>query len=140
MKYTLKFIKDDNDTLLVISKDFQEFITYGKDEEETLEDAKNALLTVIMGRFQDREVVPFGAHDAAYPFVEVSSLVTLKIAMHNAMVEKNLRKADLTCLLKLNPIQIDRLLDLNYATKLDTLESVLITLGKEVTISIQDVA
>lgn len=140
MKYALKFIKDDNDTLLIVSKDFQEFITYGNDEKEALEHAKNALLTVIMGRFQDREVVPFGARDAAYPFVEVSSLVILKIAIHNAMVEKNLRKADLTRLLKLNPIQIDRLLDLNHATKLDSLESTLITLGKEVTISIQDAA
>ncbi|WP_039761481.1 type II toxin-antitoxin system HicB family antitoxin, partial [Bartonella queenslandensis] len=95
MKYALKFIRDDNDTLLVVCKDFQEFITYGNDEKEALENAKNALLTVIMGRFQDREVVPFGARDTAYPFVEVSSLVTLKIAIHNAMVEKDLRKADL---------------------------------------------
>ncbi|WP_246743991.1 hypothetical protein [Bartonella raoultii] len=47
-------------------------------------------------------------------------MITLKIATHNAMVEKNLRKVDLTRLLKLNPIQIDRLLDLNHATKLDS--------------------
>ncbi|PIT67994.1 MULTISPECIES: HicB family protein [Bartonella] len=140
MKYALKFIKDDNDTLLVVSKDFQEFITYGNDEKEALEHAKNALLTVIMGRFQDREVVPFGARDAAYPFVEVSSLVILKIAIHNAMVEKNLRKADLVRLLKLHPIQIDRLLDLNHATKLDALESTLIALGKEITINVQNAA
>ncbi|UTO28721.1 type II toxin-antitoxin system HicB family antitoxin [Bartonella harrusi] len=140
MKYAIKFIKDDNDTLLVISKDFQEFITYGNDEKEALEQAKNALLTVIMGRFQDREVVPLGAYDAIYPFVEVSSLVTLKIAIHNAMIEKNLRKADLVRLLELHPIQIDRLLDLNHATKLDALESTLLTLGKEVTIHVQDAA
>ncbi|WP_375702198.1 type II toxin-antitoxin system HicB family antitoxin [Bartonella sp. AA89HNZF] len=140
MKYALKFIKDDNDTLLVVSKDFQEFITYGNDEKEALEHAKNALLTVIMGRFQDREVVPFGARDAAYPFVEVSSLVILKIAIHNAMIEKNLRKADLVRLLKLHPIQIDRLLDLNHATKLDALESTLIALGKEITINVQNAA
>ncbi|WP_375621142.1 type II toxin-antitoxin system HicB family antitoxin [Bartonella sp. AA97HXZ] len=140
MKYAIKFIKDDNDTLLVISKDFQEFITYGNDEKEALEQAKNALLTVIMGRFQDRESIPFGHRDIAYPFVEVSSLVTLKIAIHNAMIEKNLRKADLVRLLKLHPIQIDRLLDLNHATKLDALESTLIALGKEVAINIQDAA
>ncbi|WP_375707599.1 type II toxin-antitoxin system HicB family antitoxin [Bartonella sp. AA1HLJMS] len=140
MKYAIKFIKDDNDTLLVVSKDFQEFVTYGNDEKEALEQAKNALLTVIMGRFQDREPIPFGHRDIAYPFVEVSSLVTLKIAIHNAMIEKNLRKADLVRLLKLHPIQIDRLLDLNHATKLDALESTLIALGKEVAINIQDAA
>ncbi|EJF79601.1 type II toxin-antitoxin system HicB family antitoxin [Bartonella doshiae] len=140
MKYAIKFIKDDNDTLLVVSKDFQEFITYGNDEKEALEHAKNALLTVIMERFQDREPIPFGHRDIAYPFVEVSSLVTLKIAIHNAMIEKNLRKADLVRLLKLHPIQIDRLLDLNHSSKLDTLESTLIALGKEVAINIQDAA
>ncbi|WP_375607163.1 MULTISPECIES: type II toxin-antitoxin system HicB family antitoxin [unclassified Bartonella] len=140
MKYAIKFIKDDNDTLLVVSKDFQEFITYGNDEKEALEQAKNALLTVIMGRFQDREFIPFGHRDIAYPFVEVSSLVTLKIAIHNAMIEKNLRKADLVRLLKLHPIQIDRLLDLNHATKLDALESTLIALGKEISINIQNAA
>ncbi|WP_019218558.1 hypothetical protein [Bartonella florencae] len=140
MKYALKFIKDDNNTVLVVSKDFQEFITYGNDEKEALEHAKNALLTVIMGRFQDREVVTFGARDAAYPFVQVSLLVTLKIAIHNAMVEKNLRKADLMRLLKLHPIQIDRLLDLNHETKLEALESTLHILGKAVTIGINDAA
>ncbi|WP_455475881.1 type II toxin-antitoxin system HicB family antitoxin [Bartonella sp. B17] len=140
MKYAVKFVKDDNDTLLVISKDFQEFITYGSNEKEALENAKNALLTVIMGRFQDRETVPFGNHDIVYPFVEVSSLITFKIAVHNAMIEKNLRKADLVRLLKLHPVQIDRLLDLNHATKLDVLESTLLTLGKEVTIKVQDAA
>ncbi|WP_455466416.1 type II toxin-antitoxin system HicB family antitoxin [Bartonella sp. B39] len=140
MKYAIKFIKDDNDTLLVVSKDFQEFITYGNDEKEALEHAKNALLTVITGRFQDREPIPFGHRDIAYPFVEVSSLVTLKIAIHNAMIEKNLRKADLVRLLKLHPIQIDRLLDLNHSSKLDALESTLIALGKEVAINIQDAA
>ncbi|WP_246588263.1 type II toxin-antitoxin system HicB family antitoxin [Bartonella raoultii] len=105
-----------------------------------MEHAKNALLAFIMGRFQGREIIPFGARDPTYPFVKVSSLVTLRIAIHNAMVEKNLRKADLTRLLKLNPIQIDRLLDLNHATNLDSLESTLITLGKGITISIQDAA
>ncbi|AQX31548.1 addiction module antidote protein, HigA family (plasmid) [Bartonella schoenbuchensis R1] len=53
MKYAIKFIQDDNDTLIVIAKDFQEFITYGNNEREALEHAKNALLTVIEGRFQD---------------------------------------------------------------------------------------
>ncbi|MBA9083507.1 MULTISPECIES: type II toxin-antitoxin system HicB family antitoxin [Bartonella] len=140
MKYAIKFIQDDNDTLIVIAKDFKEFITYGNNEKEALEHAKNALLTVIEGRFQDREVIPFGTHNTAYPFIEVSSLITLKIAIHNAMVEKNLRKADLVRLLQCHPIQIDRLLDLNHATKLDALEYALLTLGKSVTIDIQDAA
>ncbi|EJF86084.1 hypothetical protein [Bartonella rattimassiliensis] len=74
--------------------------------------------------------IPCRAYDVAYPFVEVSLLITLKIAIHNAVVEKNLRKADLTRLLKLHPIQIDRLLDLNHETKLETLESTLHILGK----------
>ncbi|WP_442894431.1 hypothetical protein [Bartonella sp. CB60] len=43
-------------------------------------------------------------------------------------------------LLKLHPIQIDRLLDLNHATKLDALETTLLAFGKEVTINIQDAA
>ncbi|MET3560540.1 antitoxin HicB [Bartonella japonica] len=140
MKYALKFIKDDNDTLLVTAKDFQEFITYGENEKEALENAKDALLTVIMGRFQDRESIPCRADEVAYPFVEISLLVTLKIAIHNAMVEKNLRKADLTRLLKLHPIQIDRLLNLNHETKLETLESTLHILGKAVTVNIKDAA
>lgn len=140
MKYALKFIKDDNDTLLVTAKDFQEFITYGENEKEALENAKDALLTVIMGRFQDRESIPYIACDVSYPFVEVSLLITLKIAIHNAMVEKNLRKADLTRLLKLHPIQIDRLLDLNHETKLETLESTLHILGKVITVNIKDAA
>nr|CDP79433.1 putative transcriptional regulator [Bartonella schoenbuchensis] len=140
MKYAIKFIQDDNDTLIVIAKDFQEFITYGNNEKEALEHAKNALLTVIEGRFQGREVIPFGTHNIAYPFIEVSSLITLKIAIHNAMVEKNLRKADLVCLLQCHPIQIDRLLDLNHTTKLDALEYALLTLGKSVIIDIQDAA
>lgn len=33
MKYALKFIKDDNDPLLVTAKDFRKFIAYGKNEK-----------------------------------------------------------------------------------------------------------
>ncbi|EJF86085.1 type II toxin-antitoxin system HicB family antitoxin [Bartonella rattimassiliensis] len=58
MNYALKFIKNDNDTLFVTAKDFQGFITYGKNEKEALENAKDALLTVIIRCFQEREIYP----------------------------------------------------------------------------------
>ncbi len=34
MKYAIKFIRDGNDTFLVISKDSKEFIIYGQNEKK----------------------------------------------------------------------------------------------------------
>ncbi len=47
MKCAIKFISDYNDLLLVVSKNFQEFIIYGNSEKKALEYAKMHFIPVI---------------------------------------------------------------------------------------------
>ena len=59
-------------------------------------------------------------------------LVKLKLELHNHMLSSNTSKALLARQMGLNGAQIDRLLDVAYASKVEALEQALFLLGYEV--------
>ncbi|RKR64013.1 antitoxin HicB [Yokenella regensburgei] len=63
-------------------------------------------------------------------------LTCLKAALHNAMISTGTRKADLARKLNQKGPQIDRLLDVSHASKVETLEQALYLLGYEVSVSV----
>ncbi|EKT58544.1 hypothetical protein [Providencia sneebia] len=68
--------------------------------------------------------------------VHLPILSCLKIALHNAIIHTNTRKVDLARKLNLNLQQIDRLLDIEHASKVDTLEQALYLLGYDVNLTV----
>ena len=60
----------------------------------------------------------------------------LKIALHNAMLTTKTKKADLARKMNLNSAQIERLLDINQTSKIDSLEQALYLLGYHIAISV----
>ncbi|TXE35675.1 hypothetical protein FOT61_19825 [Serratia marcescens] len=71
--------------------------------------------------------------------VHLPALVTLKIELHNAMLRKNTGKAALARKLGFNGGQMERLLDIGYASKIEALEQALYLLGYEVRVTISEV-
>lgn len=69
--------------------------------------------------------------------IHIPVLTCLKAALHNAMIETDTRKAELARKLNLNGPQIDRLFDVEYASKVETLEQALYLLGREVLVSVK---
>lgn len=71
--------------------------------------------------------------------IHLPALVALKIELHNAMLRKNTGKAELARKLGFNGGQMERLLDLGYASKVEALEQALYLLGYEVRVTISEV-
>jgi antitoxin HicB len=131
MRYPVELQPDDNDTILVGSPDFPEMHTFGGDEAEALRHAVDAIETVIIGRMADREPIPdpgpIGRHSVVLP-----AQSALKVELYRAMLADGLRKADIARLLGWHPPQVDRLLDLRHASRLEQLEAAFRALGRSI--------
>ena len=139
MRYSVDLTPDDNDTLLVTSPDFPEMTTFGDDEADALRHAADAMETVIVGRMLDREPIPhpgpIGRHSVVLP-----TQTALKVELYRAMLADGLRKADMARLLGWHPPQVDRLLDLRHASRLDQIEGAFRALGRSIEFEISKAA
>lgn len=134
MRYPITLTPDDNGTVLATCPALPEVTTYGDDEADALARAKDAVLTAMMGRVSDRQIISIPT-SAPGPYVEVGPLIDLKVQLHNAMVEAGLRKADLTRRLGVHPPQVDRLLDLDHGSTLDQLDAAMRAVGRRIEIT-----
>ena len=133
LRYPIVLTSDDNDTLFVESPDFPELKTFGADEHDAKHRAADAVVSVIAARIAGREPVP-SPSIAADPVAVLRASDALKIALYQAMRADGVGKADLARRLECHLPQVDRLLDLMHASKLDQLEAALRALGRDVTI------
>ena len=138
-RYPILLVDDDNGTVLVRAPDLPEAVTFGDDRSEALVRAVEAIETAIMGRIADREEIPIpgGVADA---WVSLPSLSAAKISLYQAMREDGLGKADLAKRLGWHLPQVDRLLDLSHASRLDLIERALETLGRVLVVSVDRAA
>jgi antitoxin HicB len=139
LRYAVSLSRDDNGTVLVTFPDFPEAATFGEDRDEALLRAVDALETAIQGRIGDREDIPLPSA-GAQSVVELPMQTSLKVLLYRAMRERGLRKAALARRLGWKAPQVDRLLDLRHASRLDQLEAAFIALGKRVDVVVNDAA
>jgi antitoxin HicB len=140
LAYPVDLQPDTNGTLLVTFPEFVEAVTYGDDESDALLRAEGALETVLAARIDDREDIPLPSPPAGRPCVVLPALTAAKVLLYRAMREAGVRKADLARRLGWHGPQIDRLLDLNHASRLDQIEAALAVLGKRLKIDLADAA
>jgi antitoxin HicB len=138
LRYPVVLERDDNDTLLVSFPDIPEAHTFGDDETDALERAKDALVTALEARIRDRESIPKPSSIAkGMASVPVPALVELKLGLYETMRAHKVGRAALARTLDVHMPQVDRLLDLRHQSRLDLLEVALGSLGCEVTVSVQ---
>ncbi len=115
--------------------------TFGDDEQEALTRAVDALETMFMGLIECREDIPRprtpkrGEKTVALP-----ALTTAKLELYQAMRAAGVGKAELARRLNCHLPQIDRLLDLSHASRLDQLEQAFAALGKRLEVAILNAA
>ena len=133
---TLKF--DEATKVYTVSfVDIPEAITLGDTIEEALSMAADALLTAMDFYFEDRRPVPMPSKPAkGQHTVRLPASVWAKVLLLNEVCIQNLRPIDIARLLGVRPQEVNCILDLNYATKIDTIEAALKALGKELKISV----
>ena len=140
LAYPVDLERDTNGTLLVTFPEFAEAVTFGDDESDALLRAVDALETVLAARIDDREEIPLPSPAVGRPSVVLPALTAAKVLLYRAMRERGVRKADLARRLGWHGPQIDRLLDLNHASRLDQIEAALAALGKRLTLDLADAA
>jgi antitoxin HicB len=135
--YSAKLEPDDNGTVLVTFPDFPEATTFGADADEALMHATDALLTVIAARIDDREDIPEPSPVTSdLQPVELPALAEAKVLLYRAMRAAAVRKAELARRLGWHLPQVDRLLNLGHASRLDQIEAAARALGKRLKVTI----
>lgn len=133
-------LKREGNVILVSFPDFPGVATFGDDEADAMTRAVDALETMLMGMIQDREPIPAPRATKRGRFVTLPALTAAKIELYLLMREKGVGKAELARRLKCHLPQIDRLLDLQHASRLDQLEQAFLAIGKRLRISLEDAA
>jgi antitoxin HicB len=138
LRYPVKIMHEDG-AVVVTFPDFPGVQTFGDDEPEALARAVDALETMLMGMIEDREEIPVRAARRGR-FVTLPALTEAKIELYRQMRSAKVGKAELARRLNCHLPQIDRLLDLGHASRLDQIEQAFLALGKRLTLSLEDAA
>jgi antitoxin HicB len=121
---------------VVTFPDVPESITQGEDEDEALLYAVEALESALLFYINDRTPLPVPSAAAGRPTVRPSALECAKLGVYRAMTEQGLRKTDLARRLGWHLPQVDRLFDLNHASRFDQIEAAARALGRHVEVRV----
>ncbi|MCK9507354.1 MAG: type II toxin-antitoxin system HicB family antitoxin [Pigmentiphaga sp.] len=131
--YTLTL--DDNDTLLIQFPDVPEAVAVAESEADAPKQAAEGLEAALQMYVDARRPLPAPFFTDG-PTVTLHTTATAKLLLANEMALQGIRKADLARSLGVHPPQVDRLLDLGHATRMDRLESALAVLGKRLELTL----
>jgi len=140
LAYPVELEADDNGTVLVTFVDVSEAITFGVDKGEALLRAVDAFETALAGYIADRRDIPEPSPAKRRPTVSPTPLAAAKIALYQTMRAQGVSKAALGRRLGWHMPQVDRLLDLAHASRLDQIDTALRILGKALSVDVHDAA
>ncbi|HEX3497896.1 MAG TPA: type II toxin-antitoxin system HicB family antitoxin [Stellaceae bacterium] len=136
--YPVTLAPDDNGTILVAFPDIPFAHTFGKDEDDALARAVDALESAFVTIIADREDVPVPSKARrGQKVVALPAVSAVKVALYEAMRASGIRKADLARRLGWHMPQVDRLLDLRHASRMDQIEAALDVLGKRLVMDVK---
>jgi antitoxin HicB len=130
MRYPVKLVKDGK-FILVTFPDIPEAITQGDDREDALLHAADALETALDFYFEDnRSVPPPSKPKRGQEVVELPMSVSAKVLLLNEMIEQKVRPTELARRMKTTPQEVNRIINIRHATKIDRIASAVSALGK----------
>ena len=139
LRYPVILEPDTNDTILVSFPDFPEAHTFGDDENEALARAVDLLEDVLADHIENRrEIPPPSKARKRDRLVTLPVLTEAKVRLYGEMRTSGIRQAELARRLGCHMRQVDRLLDLSHASRLDQIEAAFAALNKRIVIEIQD--
>ncbi|HAT2743907.1 TPA: hypothetical protein I8372_001475 [Citrobacter farmeri] len=128
---------EDTGQYEIVYRDFSNLHSVALTEDDIELEAKDGLTAMIGDLIDSRIPIPLPSTPNDGDFViHLPVLICLKAALHNAMISTGTRKADLARKLNQKGPQIDRLLDVSHASKVETLEQALYLLGYEISVQI----
>ena len=138
-RYPVVLEPDTNGTILVSFPDLPEAHTFGDDAQDAIARAVDCLETALGMRIDDRKEISAPAKTRG-PYVTLPSLSEAKVELYKAMRAAQVRKAELARRLGVKMPQVDRLLDLNHASRMDQIDAAFAALNKRLEILVKDAA
>jgi antitoxin HicB len=136
--YAIRFEEDSAPGLAMFCRDLPELNSYGDDRESTINEALDAIETTLSIYVDQRRVIPVAsAPEAGEHVVRLPAVTVAKIALWNAMMERDMRKADLCRLLGVHQAQGDRLVDFLHTSKIEQLEAALKAFDLRLSVTVQ---
>ena len=137
LNYPVILKPDSNDTVLVSFPDVPEAHTFGDDEAEALLRAVDALETALEFYTDAGEDLPSASKPRrGQRTVRPCAQACIKLGIYQAMREQGVRKSELARRLGWHMPQVDRLLDMRHATRLEHAESALSALGRHLDVAV----
>ena len=139
--YPVKLERAEEGGYTVTFPDVPGAITEGDDEAEALRRAADALETILATYIKDGKPLPRPRGERGRKrTVRPSALGCMKMALHEGMQAQGMGKAALARRLGWHLPQVDRILDLAHASKVEQIEAALAALGLVVRVEIERAA
>lgn len=128
---------EESETYEITYRDFDNIHAVAYTEDDIELEASDILHVGLEEFISSKMPIPMPSEPQSGDFiVYLLPISCLKIALHNAMLTTKTKKADLARKMNLNSAQIERLLDINQTSKIDSLEQALYLLGYHIAISV----
>jgi antitoxin HicB len=130
MRYPALFTPEEG-KIVVRFRDIPEAITQGDDEREAIEMAEDVLISAMDFYFEDRRAVPLpSAPEPGERMIGLPLSVASKVLLLNEMLAQKIGPSELARRMDSLPQYVNRMIDLNHTTKIDTIEKAMAALGK----------
>jgi antitoxin HicB len=133
MRYPVD-LQPDSGGYVVSFPDIPEALTQGDTREEALAMALDALITAFDFYFEDNQPIPLPS-EVTGDYVEVPLSVASKVLMLNALIESGLTRVELADRIGIKKQEVNRLINLQHATKIDAIQKAMNALGKQLEIT-----
>ena len=118
--------------------DIPEALTSGRTREEALDMARDALEEAMEFYFEDHRPVPRPSTPApGQEVVELPAWLSAKVLLLNEMVAQSVTAAELARRLRTSPQSVQRIIDLDHATKIDTIADAFRALGRRLDFTVR---
>src|SRR5271157_2679044 len=139
--YPARFTAGSDGRTLVEFVDLPRVSTDGKDDQEAMEEAIDALGSDLSIRLSRREEIPApSAVKRGQRLVPVPLWLAPKLALYVAMRDQQVSNSELARRLGVHERVIRRLLDPAHASKAEKIQAALAALGKQMTVEVRDAA
>jgi antitoxin HicB len=127
--YPAALTPDPDGGFTVTFRDVPEAITEGDTRDEALLRAEDALESALAMYVAAKEPLPSSEAEADEVVVPLSALGMAKTALYDAMREQGVGRAELARRLRWHLPQVNRVLDLRHASRMEHVEAALAALG-----------
>jgi antitoxin HicB len=138
LKYPVHLEPAEEGGFVVTFPDVPEAITQGEDEAEALLRAADALETALEFYVDAGRNLPQPSRARrGQAMIGPRAQAAIKLSIYQAMREDGVRKSELARRLGWHMPQVDRLLDLHHASRLEQAEAALAALGRGLTVRVE---